>query len=94
MTEKPRRKSFEEAAEQCGVSVSELKLWLIENTNAGPQRWSKWRAGVEPIPERHLVAFLRAKVQQAAVHDEERPAEIPLSKDGRGKRSVGHPPGG
>ena len=60
--EKPSRNSFREAAEECGVTVAELKLWLIEHVKVGPDRWSKWEHGKEAIPQKHLVSFLRGKL--------------------------------
>jgi len=53
------RDSFGEAAASCGVSISELKLWLVERSN--PTRWANWKAGREPIPQKLLLAFLMEK---------------------------------
>lgn len=65
MVEKPPRfprDAFDEAAKKCGVTRGEFKLWLIEHIKVGPDRWSKWESGKEAIPEKHLVAFLRARL--------------------------------
>lgn len=62
-TRQTQRSAFDEAAEKCGVPTAELKLWLIENIKVGSDRWSTWQAGVEAVPDKHLVAFLRARME-------------------------------
>jgi hypothetical protein len=56
------RPSWEEAARKCGVPVADLKLWMIEHTKVGSTRWSNWNSGREPVPEKHLIAFLRSVI--------------------------------
>lgn len=56
--------SFDAAAEKCGVSVGELKMWIAEHTKFTGDRWSKWNSGAEPIPGDLLLEFMRAKVEE------------------------------
>lgn len=60
--EKVRRNSFQERADQAGVSIAEFKLWMVEHVRATHQRWSLWNSGDETIPEKYVIAFLRAKL--------------------------------
>jgi len=63
MTGKSGLGSFVSAASQCGVSPVELKEWMFENVAASPTRWSGWMSGKEPIPQKYLFAFLKAKLE-------------------------------
>ena len=55
---------IQEAAEKAGVTLGEFKMWLLEHATVTSQRWSKWNHGVEPIPDRYVIMFLRDKLDQ------------------------------
>lgn len=59
------RNSIQDAADKAGVPVGELREWLLTNVRATPQRWAKWNHDREPIPEKHIIAFLKDKLARS-----------------------------
>ena len=51
------------AADKCGVTRGEMKAWLFERKDFGPELHSKWKHGVEAIPDKYLVDFLREQIE-------------------------------
>jgi hypothetical protein len=97
MSEEKQRDSLREAAEKAGVSFPEFKEWMLVHANITPQRWSKWTHGVEPIPDRYIIEFLREKLDRmtsngslAPPSETEPPGETPALR-GRATGSMNRP---
>lgn len=53
--------TFEEAARVLGVSVGELKAWVMETLDPSKEQWSLWTSGARELPEVVVRLFIMGR---------------------------------
>jgi hypothetical protein len=60
----PKIDRFAEAAARANVPVEVFRLWALRSLRGvNPKQWSHWETGLKPIPERYIIDFLLASLE-------------------------------